>query len=452
MLKLTVKQIAEFVGGTINNVTFEAKIIEEVSTDSRVVTGQTLFVPLRGEKSDGHDYLAQVVASGVGCVLCSRRDIVIEDLACIYVNDTLSALQKLANGVRLLYNIPVIAITGSNGKTTTKEIVFAVLNAKFKVLKNMGNFNNEIGLPLTLLRLTAEHECAIVEMGMRGLGQIEELCQIARPTIGIITNVGETHIELLHSVENIAAAKAELPRFLQAGQLLVLNADDIRVSAMAKLTSAAVVTYGFGETADVRATDVVADIAGIMFTVTIKQMVFKAFLPAVGKHNVYNALAAIAVAWNLGLNVEEIVAGLKNYTPAGMRMLLKKVNGVNVIEDCYNASPLSMNAALDTLALFSGRKIAVLADMLELGEHSERLHREIGAKVAACGVNALITYGERAEYIAAAAKENGMTRVMAFRSHDDVRSFLRGFLRTDDVLLVKGSRGMELEKVLSAVE
>ena len=257
---------------------------------------------------------------------------------------------------------------------------------------------------------------------------------------------------MLHSIENIALAKSELPQFLQAGQLLVLNADDANVSAMAKTTLATVVTYGFSETADVCATKVVATIEGINFLVTLGKVTFKAFLPAVGVHNVHNALAAIAVAWNLGLSVEQIVAGLKKYKPAGMRMLLKKINGVNVIEDCYNASPLSMNAALDTLALFTGRKIAVLADMLELGDHSERLHREVGVKVAASGVNALVTYGERAEYIAAAAKEQGMSRVMAFRSHADVRSFLRGFLRVDDVLLVKGSRGMELEKVLSAVE
>jgi len=311
MLKLTVKQIAEFVGGTINNVAYEAQVIDEVSTDSRAVTGRTLFIPLLGEKNDGHDYLPQVAANGGGCVLSARPDIAIENIACVYVDDTLSALQKLANGVRLLYNIPVIAITGSNGKTTTKEITFAVLSAKFNVLKNTGNFNNEIGLPLTLLRLSAEHECAIVEMGMRGLKQIDELCQIARPTIGVVTNVGETHIELLHSVENIAAAKAELPRFLQAGQLLVLNADDPNVIAMANLTSATIVTYGFNENAGVRATNVIADISGISFTVTIDSLVFSAFLPAVGKHNVYNALAAIAVAWNMGLSVEEIVSGLK---------------------------------------------------------------------------------------------------------------------------------------------
>ncbi|MFA6074718.1 MAG: UDP-N-acetylmuramoyl-tripeptide--D-alanyl-D-alanine ligase [Negativicutes bacterium] len=451
MLGLTVKQIVQFVDGKLNSAVFETVVIDDVSTDSRRVSKRTLFVPLKGEKADGHDYLQQVVAGG-GCVLCARRDIKIENGACIYVEDTLQALQKLANSVRLLYNIPVIAITGSNGKTTTKEIVFAALSEKFNVLKNEGNFNNEIGLPLTLLRLTAEHQCAIVEMGMRGLGQIDELCQIARPTIGIVTNVGETHIELLRSVENIALAKSELPQFLQAGQLLVLNADDINVGAMAKATKANVVTYGFCEMADVRATNIVATVEGITFAVSIDSLVFSVFLPAVGIHNVHNALAAIAVAWNMGLSAEEIVAGLKKYKPAGMRMLLKKINGVNVIEDCYNASPLSMNAALDTLALFTGRKIAVLADMLELGDHSERLHREIGFKIAKCGVSALVTYGKRAEYIAIAAKEQGMTRVMAFQSHDDVRSFLRGFLRADDVLLVKGSRGMELEKVLSAVE
>lgn len=452
MLGLTVAQIAQYVGGRVNSPDFAAVVIDDVSTDSRKVSKNTLFVPLKGEKTDGHDYLEQVEASGGGCVFCARPALHVENIACIYVDDALQALQKLANQVRLLYNIPVIAITGSNGKTTTKEIIYAALSEKYNVLKNEGNFNNEIGLPLTLLRLTPQHECAIVEMGMRGLGQIEELCAIAKPTIGVVTNVGETHIELLHSVENIARAKGELPRFLRAGQLAVLNADDVNVSAMTAVTAADVVTYGFSESAAVRAENTAATIEGVTFDAAISALRFKVFLPAVGTHNVHNALAAIAVAWNLGLSTEEITAGLKKYKPAGMRMLLKKVKGVSVIEDCYNASPLSMNAALDTLTLFEGRKIAVLADMLELGEHSVRLHREIGVKVARSGVSALVTYGECAEHIAAAARENGMARVMAFHSHDDVRSFLRGYLRADDVLLVKGSRGMQLEKVLSAVE
>ena len=448
MLGLTVKTIAEYLQGKLNDEKFAEIVVDSVTTDSRKAGAGVLFIPLQGEKVDGHEFVAQVAKLG-GCALVSKMEYTSAECACIIVRDTLASLQALAHCIRMKYPIPVVAITGSNGKTTTKEMIASVLSERLCVLKNEGNFNNEIGLPLTLLQLESRHECAVVEMGMRGAGQITELCGIAMPDIGVVTNVGQSHIELLGSVDNIAQAKSELPRFLNERQLVVLNGDDDRVRSMAKHTRARVLMYGTQKHNDIRALDIVATSTGLNFKVNLETLSFDASIPAVGVHNVLNALAAIAVGWELGLNAQELVRGLRNYQPAGMRMAVRQSGGITIIEDCYNASPLSMNAALDTLALFEGRKIAVLADMLELGDYSEQLHREVGIRVAETKVAALITYGAQSEFIADAARAGGIAKVMAFTSHDDVRAFLLEYCQEGDVILFKGSRGMALEEVAS---
>ena len=428
----------------------------EVSTDTRRIVPGSLFVALRGERFDGGDFAAAAVEKGAAGVLVNQsaaaEKVASLSVPILRVSDPLAAYQTLAHAWRMKFQLPVVAITGSNGKTTTKDLAASVLGTAWPVLKTEANFNNEVGLPLTLLQLTPAHRAAVVEIGMRGLGQIAALALVAAPSIGVVTNVGETHIELLGSLENIARAKSELVEAIPAGGTVILNADDPRVAAMAKTCrpSVRVVTFGIERAATVRGLDLVAEGLSSRFSVSFDGGAREAFtLPLAGRHNVYNALAALAVGWTLGLSPAAMGEGLAHPNLTGQRFECYEKSGYTIINDAYNASPASMAAALATLSETArGRRVAVLGDMLELGAIARQAHRRVGEEAAAFGVELLLTCGTLGAEIAQAAQAAGVKEVHACASHEEAGAFLRRSLQPGDTILFKGSHGMRMDKII----
>lgn len=448
MAEFTLAEVCRATGGCSGQVASRYKF-SSVSTDTRKIVPDSLFVALRGDRFDGHEFVEEAVRNGASGVVVSRDIQVEAEIAVIRVPDTRKALQDLAFFHRQRFTIPVIAITGSNGKTTTKDMIAAVLSTRFPVLKTEANFNNEIGLPLTLLNLTAEHQAAVVEMGMRGKGEISELTGIARPTIGVVTNVGESHIERLGSRAAIADAKAELVEAVGKDGIVVLNSDNDYVKAMRSKTSARIVLYGLEHEADIRASNIASQGGGTMFTCRAAKLEFPVRLTVPGKHNVYNALAAIAVGVELGLTPGEIANGLHGFTTGKMRLHIEQRDGYTIINDAYNASPLSMTAAIETLSdIAGGRKIAVLGDMLELGEFAEAAHTQIGIILAQQNIDAVITVGSLARFIARGAQQAGVGFVQSCETHADAQLVIKKLIKPGDTLLIKGSRGMQMEKIL----
>jgi UDP-N-acetylmuramoyl-tripeptide--D-alanyl-D-alanine ligase len=449
MAEFTVRDVVEATGGTVSGAQY-LESFTGVSTDTRTIKPGNLFVALKGENFDGHNFLVQAVDNGAAGVVVSKQDVFVPDKAVsITVTDTLQALQSLARFNRLRYNVPVIAITGSNGKTTTKDMIAAILSVKMNVLKTEANYNNDIGLPLTLLKMGRHHQAAVVEMGMRARGEIKRLAGVAIPTIAVITNVGETHIEILGSLENIAAAKAELVQALSNDGVAILNNDIPLVRQMKELTTARVITYGLKNAAALRAKNIRTVEQQTLFDCIAPGATFTVTLPVVGTHNVYDALAAIAVGLQLDLSPDEICEGLRGFTPSGMRLHIEKIGDYTFINDAYNASPLSMNAAIETLGMLAqGRKVAILGDMLELGHVAVDAHRRVGQKLAAEGIQVVITVGELAKHIASSALKEGVDVTVACNSHNEAQEALRKLIRPGDTVLIKGSRGMKMETVL----
>ncbi|MBP2653096.1 MAG: murF [Firmicutes bacterium] len=448
MAQFTVGEVLAATGGSLVGMA-SSELFSGVSTNSRTLKPGELFVALCGEHFDGHDFISQAALKGAAGVIVSKQVAISEKVSVIMVGDTLKALQDLACFHRRRFKFPVIAITGSNGKTTTKDMIAAVLTSKFNVLKTEANYNNDIGLPLTLLQLSDRHQAAVVEMGMRGRGEIKRLANVANPTVGVITNVGETHLELLGTVENIAAAKGELIETIGNDGLAVINADIPLARGMATLTKGKVVLYGLANGATIKAVNISAAENGTKFECVWPEGHFPVFIPAVGRHNVYNALAAIAVGLELGLSPDEASAGLKNFVAGAMRLHIETKGEYTIINDAYNASPLSMQAAIETLGTVAkGRKVAVLGDMLELGDVAVEAHRRIGKKLAAEGVQVVITLGELAKNIASAALKDRVAVTVACKNHDEAKEALSKLIRPGDTVLLKGSRGMQMEKVL----
>ena len=434
----------------------EKKEFSAIVTDTRKISEGVLFVALKGERFNGEDFAAEAFEKGAAGVVvseaCDKKQLEKCAGTVLQVEDTLAAYQLMAKAWRDKFpQIPVVAITGSNGKTTTKDLTAAVLSAKGAVLKTQANFNNEIGLPLTLLGLKKEHTAAVVEIGMRGFHQIEALAPIASPQIGIVTNVGETHMELLGSLENIAKAKQELVEAIPAGGTVILNADNKYVAGMrsAAKEGVKVMTFGLEQEADVKGEAIHTEGNVTKFMVTYANERHEYEVNMVGRHNVYNTLAAIAAGFAMGLTPVEVREGLSHLEATKMRFELQQVKEWNVVNDAYNASPMSMTAAINTLSeLTKGRKIAVLGDMLELGSVSEEAHLHVGEEVAEHGFTALVTRGEMGEFIAKGAENKGMTAVYRCASHEDAAEKLHELLQPGDTLLFKGSRGMTMEKII----
>ncbi|HEX2221242.1 MAG TPA: UDP-N-acetylmuramoyl-tripeptide--D-alanyl-D-alanine ligase [Candidatus Limnocylindria bacterium] len=430
------------------------------AVDSRRVTPGCCFVALRGERLDGHTFVADAVRRGAVAALVERP---VElppsaDAALVRVPDPLRALQELAAWWRGRFPVRVVGITGSTGKTIAKEICADVLSRAFVTLRNEGNLNSESGLPMTLLRLEPRHEAAVLEMSMYTEGEIARLAEIAAPEVGVVLAVHPTHVERAGSLDAIARAKSELPAALPRGGLAVLNQDDQRVSAMRSVTRASVRTYGLGPRADVRATDVESlGVRGTSFTLVAPWGTRRVRAGTPGRHLVGHALAAAAVAEWFEVPLDEVAAALEAGSRAAHRMaLLEAPSGTLVVDDSYNASPVSVAAALEFLAetpLPAGRRrLAVLGDMLELGPHEERLHREIGAKAASI-LDGLLAVGPRGRWIADAARSAGLARVATAGDAGDAIAALDRALAPGpgDLLLVKASRGVALDRLVDAL-
>ena len=433
--------------------------IPKITTDTRKIEAGDLFIALRGENFDGAEFAADALQKGasavlVGAPLSKSVEKALKNAkgAVLTVPDSLAAYQAIAHAWRMKFDVPVVAITGSNGKTTTKDLTAAVLSARGAVCRTAANYNNEVGLPLTLLGMTNGDVAAVVEIGMRGLGQIAALAPVAAPSIGIVTNVCEVHMELLGSIENIAKAKAELVQAIPAGGTVILNVDDARVAAMRSLAAdgVRVLTYGIGADADVRAEALRLTSDGSQFMVTWNNERHDYSIPLAGRHNVSNALAALAAGFVLGYTPQEMQTGLRRLAVTKMRYEVHEVGAWTFINDAYNASPSSMAAALETTAnLYEGRKIAVLGDMLELGDAAEEAHRRIGRRVAELGFAALVTYGPQSRWMDAAAEAAGCPVCRHAETHEVAAEHLRSLLREGDTVLFKGSRGMKMEAVIA---
>lgn len=452
MDKLSLAEVAQVTGAEVNS---DAEIFfEGVSTDSRKISAGELFVALKGENCNGESFAKDAFKKGAAAVLVSKTAKRIPEGIVLKVDDTLEAYRQIAGAWRNRFNIPVVAVTGSNGKTTTKDLTAAALDALGHVQKTSGNFNNEVGVPMTLLELNDKHKAAVVEIGMRGLGQIESLAEVVRPTIGIITNVSETHIEILGSIENIAKAKGELVEAIQEGGTIILNADNQYTLAMKNLVrdGVRVLTYSLDKDADFIAKNILIGNVSTEFTLSFKGKEYDFEIPMLGRHNVSNALAAIAAGYAVGLTVPEVQRGFSTLTTTKMRYEVIRRDGLTIINDAYNASPASMRAAIKTTAeVYDGRLIAVLGDMLELGNISERVHRELGAELVENKFDTLITLGELGKFIAAGALDAGLKNIYSFDTHEAAAKKILELVRDGDTILFKASHVMHMEKIIELI-
>ncbi|MDD3653333.1 MAG: UDP-N-acetylmuramoyl-tripeptide--D-alanyl-D-alanine ligase [Desulfotomaculaceae bacterium] len=428
----------------------------QISIDSRKTRPGELFLALQGERYDAHDFLAQAVMAGAGGVVASRAVDVPEDIPLVKVRDTVAALQALALWNRERCGVRLIGVTGSTGKTTTKDIIASVLSTRLHTIKTAGNLNNEIGLPLTLLAIDAHHEAAVVEMGMRGPGEITDLCRIARPNGAVITNIGETHLELLGSISNIASAKGEILDYVPPDGFAVINAASPFARREAGRCCGKVVFFGLGQSCDIAVENIKAEDGGSYFTSVVAGKKNDYFMPVPGRHNVLNALAAIAVGLEFGLSSEDINRGLAAVTITGMRQEITEAGNVKIINDAYNASPASTGAALQLLKDLAGerRMVAVLGDMLELGPRAVSGHREVGEAVAEYGIDRLVAVGDLAKDIADGALCAGLPAGKIYRcaGNTEAIAVLDSILRGGDVVLVKGSRGMRMEQIVESLQ
>jgi UDP-N-acetylmuramoyl-tripeptide--D-alanyl-D-alanine ligase len=447
---LSLGQLAKFADGSLAAGNPDATI-SRVSTDSRTLRAGDLFVPLRGENFDGHKFVQQAVERGAAGAMVEQswKGTAPAEFALIRVADTLIGYQTLAANYRQSLSLKVIAITGSNGKTSTKDFVAATLARRFRVTKTEGNFNNHVGLPQTMLAANREDEIAVWEIGMNHPGEIAALAKLAAPNVAIITNVGLAHIEFMGSREAIATEKGSLAEAVDAGGTVILNADDPFSEGIAGRTRARVIFAGI-EKGSVRATDVSQSPSGSEFTILEEAHRCRAQLPVPGVHMVQNAMLAIAAGRAFGLSLEECAVGLASTPLTKARLQIREINGIRFIDDSYNANPDSMKAALRTLIELEadGRRIAVLGEMGELGQESERGHREVGEAAARFAVDELITVGAPGATMANAARTAGLEKSVAVDSPQAAAELLSDNAAPGDLILVKGSRSARMERVL----
>ncbi|MEK4027084.1 UDP-N-acetylmuramoyl-tripeptide--D-alanyl-D-alanine ligase [Pseudobacillus sp. FSL P4-0506] len=456
MMRKTIEQIANIIKIENNFESFKDYLIQGVAIDSRKATNGQLFVPFKGENTDGHQYIRQAINQGAAAALWQKdRPNPPEDLPVLVVEDTLKALQQLAKAYREELDVKVIGITGSNGKTTTKDMTASLLSRKFKVQKTEGNFNNHIGLPLTILSLKEDTEAAVIEMGMSSKGEIDLLTKIASPDVAIITNIGEAHLQDLGSREAIAEAKLEIINGLAADGTLIYHGDEPLLKEALKETELKTETFGLEAENDMYPLSVQTLQDGSRFKVN-KAPDMEFFLPIIGRHNVLNAMAAMLAAHKMGLTFEEIKIGLTSVELTKMRMEMKDgMKGTKIINDAYNASPTSMKAAIELAEKMPGfkRKILVLGDMLELGLDEELFHYQVGQTVEGEAIDYLFTLGRLGQFIAAGAKNSlGEDRIFAFSDKHELIEKLKSIVASGDLIVVKASRGVRLEEVVEALE
>lgn len=467
MRNLTLKNVAKACGGRL----FKAADREDweltcAVIDSRRLGEGGLFFAAEGEKVDGHQFIGQVFEKGAACVVTEKTPEEVERLygiaadawgPYILVEDSFRALKKTAAFYRSTLSIPIVGITGSVGKTSTKEFVAGVLSEKYKVLKTEGNYNNEIGLPLTLLCIRDEHEAAVVEMGISEFGEMSRLGEMARPDICVITNIGQCHLENLHNREGIFKAKSEIFDYLQEDGRVCLNGEDDLLFAVKEVQGKPVYHFGISKNEDfaVYATDIEnRGLLGSGATMHISGKSYPVEVPLPGQHMVINAMAAATVGTLLNLTPEEIQEGIKKVEPVDGRSRLIRLADKMIIDDCYNANPISMKAAVDLLMTATGRKTAILGDMFELGEGSENMHAEVGAYAVEQGVDALYCVGEKSRFMYDAALEryDGSQDIRYYENREELLESLPLLLQEGDTILVKASHGMGFSAIVDSLQ
>ncbi len=466
MEKVTVAEIVEASQGDLIGGNLQLAV-PDISIDSRTIKEGELFLALKGGRYDGHDFLEEALQRGaMGAIIknqksndsLSRVPRNQRSAIIIQVSDTSKALQDVAHYYRKKFALPIVAITGSNGKTTTKDMIAGILSKRLLTLKAESSFNNQVGIPLTLLHLSSSHQAVVLEMGMSARGEIAQLARLAEPTMGVITNVGPAHLEFFTDIEEIAQAKGELVDSLSESDTVILNRDDDRVWAMAGRVKGTLVSFGIKRKSDFQATEVKCLSDGTSEFTLNGEVRIK--LPLLGYYNVYNALAAASACSAFQLDLSVIKEGLESFQAPARRMQIlslgpvrdKSLSGVKVINDAYNANPESMKMALQLLSRLrtGGRKIAVLGDMLELGKWGERMHRELG-KLASTSCQVLVTAGKLSQALAEEATASGMKDVFICQNSQEAGKKLAEIIKRDDTVLVKGSRAMRMEEVINVL-
>ncbi len=464
MILLTVEDILNSTQGRLlkgkNN-----NIIDNIVIDSREANENSLFIAIKGESQDGHKYIQSAYKLGCKNFIISDEMYISDDIEesnIVLVTDTEIAMGDIARHYMTFFDIPIIGVTGSVGKTTTRDMVYSVVSRKFKTLKNEKNYNNQFGVPLTVFNLDKSHECAVIEMGMCGLGEIDYLANIVKPNIAVISNIGTSHIELLGSQENIFKAKMEITNYFNQNSRLIVNGDDLWLYKVFNKSNNSYCenedysVYSFGKasynTIFLKKYKTIEN-TSTFFTVHIDGDDVDFEIPTMGEHNVYNAMSAILVGLNLKMSIEEIRLGLLDFKPTKDRQNIVKTDEFVLINDVYNASPDSMVASLKVLSLYKNRRVAILGDCLEMGSFAEIGHRRVGRESIG-KVDLLVTIGEDSEFIGIEAMEKGfdLSKVFHFKNKEDAILYLPKILKKEDVILLKASRGMHFEEVVEYLE
>ncbi len=448
MRDFTIDEVCRAVG---NEAVGKSEVkISGVAIDSRKVEKGNLFVAIAGENTDGHNYINMAFEKGAAAVLSEREDIAADGVV-IKVDSTVEAIGKIANAYKAKYNLPTVGVTGSVGKTGTKDMIASVLSKLGSCHKTAGNFNNELGLPLTVFGLSDEHKSCVLEMGMSEFGEIHHLVDIARPDVAVISNVGMSHIENLGSREGILKAKMEITDFFGQDNLLIINADNDMLATVSKDKPYKTVTFGIENAADYRAENIEdLGFSGVRFEAVTPKDRFDVKLSVLGLHNVYNALSAIAVGEHYDIPSKDISDALSDFQPTAMRLTVENLDGVTLINDCYNASPDSIKASLAVLKNAKGRRIAVLGDVLELGEFAKDAHLDIG-KACKGNCDLVIAAGNNARYIKEAAENCGV-EAEYYETTEAAAEAVSERMTDGDTILVKASRGMHFEKICKEIE
>lgn len=446
MLNFTVKDALKVCGGVPQGQLPLDAPIGEVVIDSRVVKAGDMFVAYRGEKVDGHDYISVALDKGAVCCLaqhCPEG----ETRGVILVPDVQAALESIMRAARERVNIPIIGITGSVGKTTAKEMVWAVLSQRLNTLKTEGNLNNHIGVPMTLSRITQQHEAAVVEMGISGFGEMSTLAAMARPTIALFTVIGHAHLEFLHDLDGVFRAKTEMLDFMPDDGIVIINGDDEKLRALK--CRKRVISYGLNTDCDVRAENIrFVGEDGSECDIIYRDVRFPVRIPAYGQHMVYAALEGAAAGFAMGLTADEIAEGIASYHTVGRRGVVTNTGYITLIDDCYNANPDSMRCAIDSLVALPGRHVCVLSDMREMGESSPQMHRELGEYALEKGVELAVVYGPLSAHLAEAMG----ARARHFETREALIAALPQLIEKGDNVLVKASLGMHLEPAAEALK
>lgn len=453
MKNLTLEHIAQVCGGTYYGPADRLHTeVKSITTDSRQAEAGCLFVPIVGEKTDAHQFIPQVMEAGALATL-SERILEDADFPYIAVESSLQAVKDIAEFYLEQLQIPVVGITGSVGKTSTKEVIASVLKEKYCTLKTQGNFNNELGLPLTVFRLRDEDEIAVLEMGISDFGEMSRLGKIAKPDTSVITNIGTCHLEQLGDRDGVLRAKTEVFDFLKENGHIVLNGDDDKLATVKEHNGIRPVFFGMNDSCAVYGDEIVSrGLKGMSCTIHMGEKSFHVDIPMPGKHMVYNALAAAAVGNIYGLTPEQIKAGIESLEPISGRFRMIETPKFLIVDDCYNANPMSMKASLDVLHDGAGRRVAILGDMGELGENEIALHEEVGAHAGACGIDVCICVGKLCKYMAEKAAANPELQVIYEPDRESLLSHLGQYVEQGDTILVKASHFMQFEKVVEALE